>query len=91
MAGPVFGRVLIRYFVTPHPRPEIFSAIFVVVLRVIFVPSAPVANYLFYAIVAAFDYLLMRIARGSLLWAVALHVGFCKPLCFSVVCHDQLV
>jgi hypothetical protein len=33
----------------------------------------------------------MRITRWSLLWTVALHVGFCKPLCLSVVCHDQLV
>jgi len=88
MAGPVFGRVLIRYFVTPHPSPEVCPAIFVMMLRVILVPSASVANYLFYAIVAAFDYLLMRITRWRLLGAVALHVGLCKPLCLGVICHD---
>jgi hypothetical protein len=91
MTRPILGRVLIRYFVTPHPSPEVCSAIFVVMLCVILVPPASVANYFFYAIVAAFDYLLMRITRWRLLGAVALHVGFCKPLRLSVVCHDQLV
>ena len=91
MAGPVFGRVLISYFVTPHPRSEVFPAIFIMMLRIVFISPATVADYFFYAIVAAFNHFFMRVARWCFLGAVALEVSLCKPFRLSVVRHDQLL
>jgi hypothetical protein len=89
MASPVFCGVLIRYFVTPHPRSEVLASIFVMMLRVIFVPPAAIANYFLNPIMAALDHFFVGITGGCFLRTIALHVCLGKPFCLCVVRHDQ--
>jgi hypothetical protein len=76
LARPVSWSVLVHRLVASHAGAEIGTAIFVSVLRVVFIAPGAIAKYLLFSVVARLDNLFMLVSRGSFLWCIAFHVFF---------------